>query len=118
MTVRSQQPSVFTQAIVKGLRTGAADRNADGEIDAMRERSGGQPVSTWKVLTRHRRSPRRTPRTHRTAQDWVAVGCCAERSPVRLTTPNGRTGARRAALWAFSNEPTERPRNTSVAAQG
>lgn len=34
MTVRSQQPSVFTQAIVKGLRTGAADRNADGEIDA------------------------------------------------------------------------------------
>jgi hypothetical protein len=29
MAVRSQQPSVFTQAIVKGLRTEDADRNAD-----------------------------------------------------------------------------------------
>lgn len=30
----SAQPSVFTDAIVRGLRTGAADLNADGVIDA------------------------------------------------------------------------------------
>ena len=107
---------MFTPAIVKGLRTGAADRNADGEIDA-NARTFGRAASqhregvdeTLPVATS-------TPRTHRPAQDWVTVGRRAERSPARLTTSNGRTGARRAAVWAFSYEPPERPRNTSVAA--
>jgi hypothetical protein len=128
-------PSIFTSALVEGIRTGDADRDQDGHValgelydyvyDRVRERTPNQTPSKWEFGLRgdlyvarnpHRRPPSRlAPELTDLVRHPVAAArlAAAHELAALLTDDESRAGEAREALQRLSNDDS---RQVSAAA--